>query len=70
MDDNFKTSQTEYSLGEGQNAAGAPAVQYGTETSGAPGPVTEPIKGDISKIDASQTTQQRNNEHHDAEGEN
>lgn len=69
MDDNFKTSQTEWSLPEGKGAAGAPAVQYGSEGS-APGAVTEPIKGEITKIDALQTTQQKAGEHHDPEGNN
>jgi hypothetical protein len=68
--DEFKTSQTDFSLPEGKNAPGAPAVQYGTETSGAPGPVTEPIKGESSRIDALQTSQQKKGEHHDPEGEN
>lgn len=70
MDDNFKTSQTEWSLTEGKNAPGAPAQQWGNEPQGAPGPVTEPIKGEITKIDAMQTSQQKEGEHHDPEGEN
>ncbi len=61
MDDNFKTSQTEFSGVDGQNVS-APAVQYGSETSGAPGPVTEPIKGEITKIDGLQTSQQKSGE--------
>lgn len=69
MDIPTKTSQTEFSGVDGQ-AGGPPAVQYGSETSGAPGPVTEPIKGEITKIDALQTTQQKAGEHHDIEGEN
>lgn len=65
--DDFKTSQDSWSLAEGSNAPGAPAVQYGTESSGAPGPVTQPIKGEITTIDASQTSQQRADEHATAE---
>lgn len=61
--DNFKTSQKEWSLSEGNSSAGAPAVQYGTPGTG-PGAVTEPIKGEIKKIDALQTSQQRANQHH------
>lgn len=67
--DEFKTSQTEWSLTEGKAAAGAPAVQYGTEGS-SPAAVTEPIKGEITKIEALQTAQQKASEHHDPEGEN
>lgn len=70
MDDILKTSQTDFSLTEGQGGAGVPAVQYGTETSGAPGPVTQPIKGESSRIDAMQTSQQKKGEHHDPEGNN
>ncbi len=60
--DDFKTSQTEFSGVDGQNV-GAPAVQYGNEPSGAPGPVTQPVKGEITKIDALQTSQQKNDDH-------
>ncbi len=68
-DDNFKTSQDIWSLTEGQGGAGAPAVQYGSETSGAPGPVTEPVKGEIKKIDVSQTSQQKEADHATSESE-
>lgn len=70
MDDNFKTSQKDFSLAEGTSAGSAPAVQYGSETTGAPGPVTQPVKGEITTIDASQTSQQKAGEIHDAEGLN
>lgn len=63
MDDKIQTSQQqngEHHLAEGQgNEAVAPDVQYGTETSGAPGPVTQPIKGEITQIDGLSTSQQR-----------
>lgn len=61
--DDFKTSQDVWSLTEGQNAPGAPAQQWGDEPTGAPGPVTQPIKGEITTIDASQTSQQRAGDH-------
>lgn len=63
MDDFFKTSQDSFSLAEGQNAAGAPAKQWVEEPSGAPGPVTQPVKGEITKIDASKTSQQIYDDH-------
>lgn len=61
--DDFKTSQTSWSLPEGQNAPGAPAKQYGDEPTGAPGAVTEPVKGEITQIDATKTSQQKANDH-------
>lgn len=67
MDDNFKTSQKDFSLSEGQNSAGAPAVQYGEESSGAPSAVTQPVKGEITQIDAMQTSQQKAGDHATAE---
>lgn len=66
MDDNFKTSQTEFSGVDGQKG-GAPAVQYGTEGS-APAAVTEPVKGEITKIDALKTSQQKAGEFSTPEG--
>lgn len=71
MDENFQTSQQkagEHHLTEGQNSAGAPAVQYGSEGS-APGAVTEPIKGESIKMEAMETSQQKNDEHDKPEGE-
>lgn len=64
-----KTSQTEFSGVDGQDVIGV-GQQYGDEPTGAPGPVTEPIKGEITKIDATQTSQQKKGEHHNIEGEN
>lgn len=58
MSDNFKTSQTEWSLPEGKGGSGGSSVQYGSEPSGVPGPVTQPVKGEIMKIDAMKTSQQ------------
>lgn len=66
--DNLHTSQQkagEHQLGEGRQSASAPDTQYGLETTGAPGPVTEPIKGEIIKIDALQTSQQKAGEYSD-----
>lgn len=68
--DDFKTSQTDFSLTEGANAPGAPAVQYGSETTGAPMPVTQPMKGESLKQSDLQTSQQKAGEHHDPEGLN
>lgn len=65
--DDIKTSQKSWSLTEGDNAPGAPAVQYGSESTGAPGPVTQPIKGEINKVDTIQTSQQRLGQHHTPE---
>ncbi len=67
MDDKIKTSQDIWSGVDGQDSATAPAVQYGTETSGAPGPVTQPMKGESSQIDGLSTSQQRADEHHTPE---
>jgi hypothetical protein len=69
MDIPTKTSQDIWSLTEGALPP-TPGEQSKSETTGAPGPVTEPIKGEITKIDALQTTQQKAGEHHDVEGEN
>lgn len=54
----IKTSQTSFSLTEGNQSVQAPAVQWGTDKA-APGGVTQPIKGEIKKIDALITSQQR-----------
>lgn len=62
MDIPTKTSQTEHSGVDGQNIS-APSQQWGSEPQGAPGPVTEPIKGEIKKIESSQTSQQKAGEH-------
>jgi hypothetical protein len=48
MDIPIKTSQTEFS-DPGGAAPSAPAQQWGNEPTGVPGPVTEPIKGEIIK---------------------
>lgn len=61
--DDFKTSQDVWSLTEGQNAPGAPAKQWADEPQGAPGPVTQPVKGESIQIDAMQTSQQKADEH-------
>jgi hypothetical protein len=63
MDDNFKTSQKEWSLTEGKGGPGAPGPQYASQANGVPGPVTQPVKGEIFKIDAFTTSQQRAGEH-------
>lgn len=60
--DDFKTSQKDFSLSEGQNAPGG-GQYWGTEPTGAPGPVTQPVKGEILKIDAMQTSQQKAGDH-------
>lgn len=64
MEENFKTSATELSEPGGKGAS-APAVQYATD-SASPAGVTEPVKGEIKKIDAMATSQQ--NEHSDPAG--
>lgn len=64
----IKTSQTQWSLPEGQNAPGVSAVQYKTDSAG-PKAVTQPIKGEITTIDAMQTSQQRAGEHHTPESQ-
>jgi len=67
MDNDIKTSQTDFSLTEGQNAPGAPAVQYGTEKASSV-PVTQPQKGESSRIDSSATSQQKAGEFSLCEG--
>lgn len=67
MDIPTKTSQSEFSGVDGQNIS-APAKQWADEPQGAPGPVTEPVKGDISKIDSSATSQQKSGEYSDPGG--
>lgn len=52
----------EHQLAEGSGSSSVPAVQYGSEKTGAPGPVTQPVKGEILKIGIptiSQTEYQR-----------
>lgn len=63
--DTLKTSQTEFSRPEGNSSPSVPAAQYGTDKA-APGGVTQPIKGEIKKIDGLKTSQQ--NEHSDPAG--
>lgn len=48
MDIPTKTSQSSFSGVDGQNIS-APAKQWADEPTGAPMPVTEPIKGEIMK---------------------
>ncbi len=68
--DGIKTSQDIWSLTEGQDGgAVAPVVQYGTEPTGAPGPVTQPMKGESLQIEALSTSQQRAEEHQTPESE-
>lgn len=62
MVDVYKTSQTSWSLTEGKDAPGG-SQDWGTEPTGAPAPVTQPIKGEIMKIDAMQTSQQKAGDH-------
>ncbi len=72
MDTKIETTQQargEHHLTEGDTASSVPATQYGSETSGAPGPVTQPIKGEITQIDGLQTSQQKAGEFSLCEGQ-
>jgi len=72
MDTKIETTQQakgEHHLAEGDTASAVPATQYTTESQGAPGPVTQPIKGEITQIDGLQTSQQKAGEFSLCEGE-